>query len=102
MHVRLPGDPHLPRPLGRFRVPGVGDQKATTPPARTSLVRQLCPPPRSRNRIGSEQRAKRPSTILAPWAVPDAPDFAGARIGSQRVQPPSDVARPTQILPAGQ
>ena len=90
MHVRLPGDMYLPSPLGRFRVPGVVARWAAT----------SIPPP--------EQRPDRHRATSSPrrsWRLerlPALPDAAGARNGSQRVQPPSDVARPNQILLAGQ
>jgi hypothetical protein len=65
----------------------------------TTMVRQLSPP-RSRDRIGTGRRAAR--VDLGVLSGPSPPDAVGARNGSQRVQLPSDVARPNQIYLPGQ
>ena len=51
---------------------------------------------------GSAPSYWHPTSILAPSAAPGAPDAVGARNGGQRVQAPSAVARPNQILLACQ
>ena len=64
-----------------------------------TLVRQLSPPPEQRpDRHRATSSPRRSGALIGSGA----PDAVGARNGSQRIQPPSDVARPDQILLAGQ
>ena len=57
------------------------------------------PPPEQRpDRHRAASSPRRSGAVIGSGA----PDAVGARNGSQRVQPPSDVARPDQILLAGQ
>ena len=61
-----------------------------------------------RQQVASEQRPGRHGAVSSPrrsWNLehlPGARNAVGARNGSQRVQPPSGVARPSQIFLAGQ
>jgi hypothetical protein len=94
-------DPYPPSPLVRFRVHGsdAARRLATPPPTRTSVNPGSPPVPGAepdRHRATSSPRRSWPGTASG------APGAVGARNGSQRVQPPSDVARPDQILLAGQ
>ena len=95
-----PRDPYPQSPLVRFRIYGSAAARRATTPRRlghpVNPVRQLCPEQRpDRHRATSSPRRSRPGTASG------APNAVGARNGSQRVQPPSDVARPDQILLAG-
>ena len=93
---------YAPSPLVAFRVYGFGSrQTCGHSPVRlghpANRVRQLCPKQGpDRHRATSSPRRSWPGTASG------APEAVGATNGSQRVQPPSDVARPDQILLAGQ
>ena len=99
MHVRSSEGLYLPSPLvlfPRFRV--ATPEGGHSPVGSDIFVYpfcQLCP----------EQRPawsyEQPWMILAPGTASGVPNAGGARKGSQRVQPPSGVARPSQILLAG-
>src|SRR6201988_1297868 len=84
-------DPYPPSLLVRFRVHGsdAARRLATPPPTRTSVNPGSPPVPGAepdRHRATSSPRRSWPGTASG------APEAVGARNGSQRIQPPSDVA----------
>jgi hypothetical protein len=100
-HVRSPKGPvpaEPTRPLPRLRVGG--RQARGHSPADLDICEPGSPvvpgAKTDRHRATSSPRRSWPGTASG------APNAVGARNGSQRVQPPSDVARPDQILLAGQ